>query len=77
MAKTVQPFSDFVFILMANITLVKIDSYRDHLSSCIKQDTLATLRTAPLHLATLYPDDVYKKAEDDIAQYENKGFTGP
>ena len=76
MAKTMQHLSDFVFNSMANITLTRRDFYLNHLRSAIKQDTLKTLRTAPLHLATLFPDTVLKKAEEDIAQFENKGYSG-
>ena len=39
----------------------------------IKPDTLAALRTAPLQIATLFPDSVTKRAEEDIAHYDNKG----
>ena len=60
---------------MANITLARRDYHLDHLRCGIKQDTLAALRTAPLHLATLFPDSVLKKAEDDIV-YENKDSFG-
>ena len=66
MAKTMQHLSHFVFILMATITLVRIDSYLDHLRSGIKQDTLNALRTASLLTATPL------KTEEDNAQYENK-----
>ena len=49
------------------------DSYLAHVKSGIKQDTLATLRQAPLDLATHFPDKILKKAEEDITKYEDKG----
>ena len=58
MAKTMERLSDFVFVSMANLTLARRDSYLSHVKSGIKPDTLAALRTAPLQLATLFPDDV-------------------
>ena len=42
----------------------------------IKPDTLAALRTVQLQLATLFPDSVIKRAEDDIASYESNGRSG-
>ena len=39
----------------------------------IKLDILAALRTAPLQFVTLFPDSVIKRAEEDIAHYDNKG----
>ena len=62
-----------VFITMGNLTLVLRDAYLSHLRTGIKQDTLTALRTAPLHLSTLFPDATIKRAEEDIAQFESKG----
>ena len=47
----------------------------DHLRSGIKQDTLNSLRTAALQMATLFPDSVLKKAEKDIAHFENRDYS--
>ena len=33
------------------------------------------LRTAPMHISTLFPDSIIKRAEEEIAHYENKGHT--
>ena len=54
------------FISIVNVTLVRRDSYLDHLRSNIKQDTFNVLRTAPLHLATLFQDSVLKTEEHSI-----------
>ena len=59
---------------MGNITLVDRDAYLNHLR--ITSDTLSALRTAPLHIPTLFPDSVIKPAEEEIAHYENKGQAG-
>ena len=67
--------SNFVFITMGNLTLVRHDAYLSHLRTGIKQDTLTALRTAPLHLPTLFPDATIKRAEEDIAQFESKGHS--
>ena len=48
------------------------DAYLAHLRSGMKPDTLAAIRTVPLHMAILFP----KRAEEDIAQYENKRYSG-
>ena len=48
MAKSMEHLSDFVFVNMANLTLIRRDSYLSHLKSGIKPDTLSALRNAPL-----------------------------
>ena len=50
MARTVQYLSDFVFANMANITLLKHDSYLDYLKAKVKRDTLSAPRNSPLHM---------------------------
>ena len=52
--------SDFAFVNMANVTLVRHDSYFSHVKSALKQDTLTALRQAPMDL----PDSVLKRDED-------------
>ena len=73
MAKTMEHLSEFVFINVANMTLARRDAYLAHVKAGIKQDTLAALRQAPLHLTTLFPDRLLKRTEEDISQFENKG----
>ena len=72
MAKTMEHLSDFVFVTVANSTLARRDAYLSHLKAGIKPDTLASLRTAPLQMATLFPDEALKQAEQDIANFETK-----
>ena len=73
MAKTLEHLSDFVFVSVANTTLARRDSYLSHLKVGIKPDTLAPLRTAPLHIPMLFPDEALRQAEQDIAAFESKG----
>ena len=68
--------SEFVFVTMGNVTLVRRYAYLSHLRTVIKPDTLTALRSAPLHISTLFPDSVIKWAEEDIAQLESKGHAG-
>ena len=75
MAKSMEHLTDFVFVNMANVTLLRRDSYLAYLKAGIKADTLAALRTAPLHISTLFPDTVIKQAEEDISNYD-KGWSG-
>ena len=72
-AKTLEHLTDFVFVTVANTTLIRRDAYLSHLKMGIKPDTLSALRTGPLHIATLFPDTVLKQAEQDIANFESKG----
>ena len=45
-------------------------TYLAYLKAGIKADTLAALRTAPLHISTLFLDTVIKQAEEDISNYD-------
>ena len=56
MAKAMEHLTEFVFTSMANSTLLRRDSYLAYLKAGVKADTLNALRTAPLHLDTLFPD---------------------
>ena len=60
MAKTLEHLSDFVFVTVAKTTLARRDSYLSHLKTGIKPDTLAALRTAPLHIPTLFPTEALR-----------------
>ena len=71
-AKTMEHLTEFVFISMGNLTLARRDSYFAHIKSGVKPDTLAGLSTAPIHIATLFPDSVIKRAEEEIAHFESK-----
>ena len=73
MAKTMEHLSDFAFVSMFNFTLARRDSYLALVKAGIKQDTLASLRQAPMQLDTLFPDLVLKKAEEDISKFEDRG----
>ena len=68
-AKTMEHFTDVVFVFMGNLTLTRRDSYLTHLKSGVKPDTLSVLRTAPLQLATLFPDNILKRAEEDNCKF--------
>ena len=70
MAKAMEHLTDFVFINMANTTLLRRDSYLSYLKAGVKADTLNALRSAPLELDTLFPDSVIKQAEEDIANFD-------
>ena len=71
-AKTMEHLSDCVFVTVANSTLARRDAYLSHLKSGIKPGMLAALRTAPLQMTTLFPDEVLKQAEQGIATFESK-----
>ena len=70
MAKAMEHLTDFVFVNMANTTLLRRDSYLSYLKAGVKADTLNALRSAPLELDTLFPDSVIKQAEEDISNFD-------
>ena len=75
MARTMQDLSESVFISMANFTLARRDSYLEYLHAGVKQDTLITLHTAPVHLHSLFPDQLITKAEE-ICRSEERRSSG-
>ena len=68
-------FNSSIYQAMANVTLLRRDLHLAYLKAGIKADTLAALRTAPLHISTLFPDTVLKQAEKDIS-IADKGRSG-
>ena len=77
MVRTMQDLSEGVFVNVANLTLTRRDSYLEFLKAGIKQDTLTSLRTAPLHLSALFPDHIIARAEEEIRHHEDKRTSGP
>ena len=72
MARTMQDLSEGVFISVANFTLARSDSYLEYLHAGVKQDTLAALRTAPIHIHSLFPDQLLMKAEEEVTRSEER-----
>ena len=70
MAKAMEHLTEFVFVNMANATLLRRDSYLAYLKAGVKADTLNALHTFPLQLDTLFPDSCVKKAEEDITDFD-------
>ena len=70
LAKAMEHLTDFVFVNIANTTLLRRDSYLSYLKAGVKADTLNALRAAPLDLDTLFPDKIVKQAEEDIAAFD-------
>ena len=59
-----------MFVNIANSTLLRGDSYLSYLKAGVKADTVNALRAAPLDLDTLFPDNIIKQAEEDIAAFD-------
>ena len=76
MARTMQDLSEAVFINMANFTLARRDSYLDYLHAGVKQDTVNALRTSPVHLNALFPNQLIAKAEEEISKSEETRSSG-
>ena len=76
MARMMQDLSEGVFINMANFTLACRDSYLDYLHAGVKQDTVNALRTSPVHLNALFPDQLISKAEEEISKSEERRSSG-
>ena len=72
-AKAMEHLPDLSFVSLANVTLVRRDSYLAHVKSGLKRDSLAALHQAPFVLPTLFQDSVLKKAEEIIGRFEDQG----
>ena len=57
---------------MANLTLAHRNNYLEYLKAGIKQDSLTTLRTAPISMSALFPDKLISKAEEEIRHHEDR-----
>ena len=73
---TMQDLSEGVFISMANLILARRDSFLEFIRGGVKPDTLTALRTAPVHLHSLFPDNLLVKAEDEISCSEERRSSG-
>ena len=62
--------TDFVFMNMANTTLLRRNLYLSYLKAGVKTDTLNALRLTPLELETLFLGSIIKQAEGDIATFD-------
>ena len=76
MARTMQDLSEGICISMANFTLAHRDSYLEYLHAGVKQDTLTELRTAPVHLQSLFLDQLIIKAEEEVFRSEERRSSG-
>ena len=76
MARTMQYLSEGFFISMANFTLARRDSYLEYLHAGVKQDTLTALCSVPVHLHSLFPDQLITKAEEEICRSEERRSSG-
>ena len=72
MARTMQDLSEGIFISIANFTLARRDSYLEYLHAGVKQDTTTALRTAPVHLQSLLPDQLLINAEEEVVRNDER-----
>ena len=70
MGTSLQHLADSLFVNMANLVLLRRDSYLDFVKQSVKQDTMNLLRNAPLFGYGLFPDAAIMSAEQDIQKFE-------
>ena len=70
MGTSLQHIADSLFVHMANLVLIRRDSYLDFVKTGVKQDTMNLLRNAPLFGYGLFLDAAIMTAEQDITKYE-------
>ena len=68
--------SECLLVHMANLILIRRDSYLEHVKVGVKQDTMNILRNSPLFGYGVFPDAA--TAEQDITKHESTGVApGP
>ena len=70
MGTLIQHFADSLFVNMANLILLRRDSYLEHVKPGVKPDTWNQLRNAPRFRYGLFPDDMIRIAEQNITKFE-------
>ena len=75
---SLQHLADSLFVHMSNMILLRRDSYLDFVKPGVKQDTMNSLRNAPLFGYALFPDAAIMTAEQDIQKAESSSVAqGP
>ena len=78
MGTALQHLADSLFVHLANLILLRRDSYLEFVRPGIKPDTWNLLRNAPMFGYGLFPDSVLNTAEQDITKHESTGVApGP
>ena len=72
LSRTFRDLSEGVFVMLGNTVLLRRDSFLDYIKPGLKPDTWASLRSAPLHLDTLFLDESLSKAEREIQSFEDR-----
>ena len=69
MGTSLQHLADSIFVFLANMIILRRDSYLDFVKQGINQDTMNLLRNSPLFGYGLFPDAVIATAEQDIQKH--------
>ena len=78
MGTSLQHLAESLFVHMSNLILLRRDSYLDFVKPGVKQDTMNSLRNAPMFGYTLFPDATIMTAEQDIQKSESSSVAqGP
>ena len=68
--RTLSDMNESTFVDLANYTLLRRDAYLQHLRYGIKPDTILAMRVAPVHLDTLFPEELVRRAEKELNDFE-------
>ena len=71
LAMSMGALTDMAVTDLANVTLMRLDAYLEHVKRGIKVDTLRDLRTAPVQSDTLFPDPLVRRAEEEIIAFNS------
>ena len=78
MGTALQHLADSLFVHLANLILLRRDSYLEFVKPGVKPDMWNLLRKAPMFGYGLFPDSVLNTAEQDINKHESAGVApGP
>ena len=78
MGTALQHLADSLFVHLANLILLRRDSYLEFVKPGVKPDTWNLLRNAPMFGYGLFPDSVLNTPEQDINKHKSAGVAqGP
>ena len=75
LARAVSDMTGGILVDLANITLVRRDSYLANVRFGVKEDTLLALRTSPVHLDHLFDEELIKRAEAELTAHNSARAT--
>ena len=70
--RAIKDLTDSSFTDLANLLLLRRESYLEHTRLGVKPETVAALRVSPLHLTTLFEEAAVLQAEKEVTDFDSR-----